>query len=117
MLTALRILLCLFAVMPLCGDASRSFAQAQPLDRPAQEVLGAGRAVLPLNGPWKFRTGDDPRWADPKLDDSGWESYLIDTEHVAPEVAEVLQAGEFSGWQAHGHPGYADTPGTASALG
>src|SRR5947209_19481786 len=25
-----------------------------------------------LAGPWKFHPGDDPRWADPTFDDSGW---------------------------------------------
>jgi hypothetical protein len=34
-----------------------------------------GRDRLPiadLNGPWRFHMGDDPRWADPGFDDSGW---------------------------------------------
>ena len=28
--------------------------------------------VIQLDGPWRFQMGDDPRWADPSADDSGW---------------------------------------------
>ncbi len=28
--------------------------------------------VVQLDGPWRFQMGDDPRWADPKFDDSAW---------------------------------------------
>jgi len=30
------------------------------------------RAVLQLDGPWRFNIGDDPGWADPDFDDSSW---------------------------------------------
>lgn len=39
-----------------------------------------------LSGVWKFRNGDDARWADPKFDDSSW-----DTTRTS------LQGKEFSG--------------------
>jgi GGDEF domain-containing protein len=29
---------------------------------------------LSLDGPWKIHLGDDPSWADPKTDDSSWDS-------------------------------------------
>jgi serine phosphatase RsbU (regulator of sigma subunit) len=35
--------------------------------------LTTGRVpVASLDGLWRFRTGDNPAWADPKFDDSGW---------------------------------------------
>ena len=33
-----------------------------------------GKSVVPLNGPWKFHTGDDLRWSDPNFDDSARET-------------------------------------------
>lgn len=70
---------------------------------------GLGRATLPLDGPWQFHTGDDPAWASPSFDDSGWQPIL---------------AG--SPWEAQGHHGYtgfawyrrhlAFSPGTPSGL-
>ena len=35
--------------------------------------LSLGEATATLNGPWRFRVGDDPRWAAPGFDDSSWE--------------------------------------------
>src|SRR5215471_1684090 len=31
-------------------------------------------AATLLDGPWRFRTGDDPHWAEPDTNDSGWET-------------------------------------------
>ena len=50
---------------------------------------GLGHATLPLDGPWQFHTGDDPDWASPSFDDSGWQ----------PILAGVP-------WEAQGHYGY-----------
>ncbi len=36
-----------------------------PIDTIAQ-------ATLPMNGPWQFHPGDNPSWASPDFDDSGW---------------------------------------------
>jgi sigma-B regulation protein RsbU (phosphoserine phosphatase) len=36
-----------------------------------------------LDGKWRFRTGDDPVWADPSYDDSGWDK--IDLSASLPE--------------------------------
>lgn len=35
-------------------------------------------AVLSLDGPWRFQTGDDPNWADPGFDDSQWSTATLD---------------------------------------
>ena len=51
---------------------------------------GMGKGTADLDGLWQFHLGDDPQWAQPGFDDSGWESILAD----AP-------------WGAQGHPSYA----------
>lgn len=82
------------------------------LAQPARSVSGPPVAAMPdtalipvrlgdssvdLNGPWKFHTGDDQAWADPKFDDSAW-----DTLDLTPRKGT---AGK--GWTRRGYPGYA----------
>jgi hypothetical protein len=56
-----------------------------------------GESSAELNGPWKFRTGDDTGWARPDLDDSSWASMDLTTP---PHT-------EGAGWTGRGYPGYA----------
>lgn len=37
-----------------------------------QANFAGGRTIL-LDWAWRFQAGDDPRWAEPACDDSGWE--------------------------------------------
>ncbi|MBB5057383.1 hypothetical protein HDF16_002068 [Granulicella aggregans] len=52
-----------------------------------------GKGVVTVKGDWRFHTGDDAAWADPKLDDTtptaGWETLTADDP-----------------WGAQTHPGY-----------
>jgi hypothetical protein len=57
---------------------------AEPL-----KVNNPGTGSVPLQGNWQFHLGDDKAWADPSLDDSGWEQIHVD----AP-------------WGSQGHPSY-----------
>ena len=57
---------------------------AEPL-----KVNNPGTGSVPLQGNWQFHLGDDKAWADPALDDSGWEQIHVD----AP-------------WGAQSHPSY-----------
>jgi hypothetical protein len=57
---------------------------AEPL-----KVNNPGTGSVPLQGNWQFHLGDDKAWADPALDDSGWEQIHVD----AP-------------WGSQGHPSY-----------
>jgi hypothetical protein len=41
-------------------------------------VEGVGNAAAPLDGIWQFHLGDNPAWASPSLDDSGWEPISVD---------------------------------------
>ncbi len=54
-------------------QTSRKNATAAPL---MIEALGKG--TFALSGPWQFHTGDDPTWANPTFDSSGWEKLSAD---------------------------------------
>lgn len=58
-----------------------------------------------LDGPWRFRTGDDPHWADPDTDDSGWETIDM-TAPPGSHDGDVGLPDYVGGWMAHGHPDY-----------
>ena len=59
--------------------------------------LKLGDSSVDLTGPWKFRTGDDPAWANPDFDDSAWDSMDF--------ASGKGPAG--AGWTRRGYPGYA----------
>ncbi|HEV8398720.1 MAG TPA: hypothetical protein VGQ18_02655 [Gemmatimonadales bacterium] len=62
-------------------------------------------AATLLDGAWRFRTGDAPRWADPNTDDSGWETINM-TAPPGSHDGDVGLPDYVAGWMAHGHPGY-----------
>ena len=59
-------------VMLLAGLCLAAGAQAKP-PRDTLVLPRLGQATAKLDGPWEFHVGDDPRWAAPGFDDSGWE--------------------------------------------
>ena len=66
-------------------------------------------AATLLDGVWRFRTGDDPHWADPTTDDSGWETIDL-TAPPGSHDGDVGLPDYVAGWMARGHPdhhGYA----------
>ncbi len=64
--------------------------QATPqASAPVLAVEGLGPGAIPLDGAWQFHTGDNPQWASPSFDDSGWESMQVNGP-----------------WGSQGHPGY-----------
>jgi hypothetical protein len=64
-----------------------------------------GPEIIGLDGPWKFRVGDNPRWAAPDFDDAVWESVDL-TPQLGAHDADVGLMGYVAGWQARGHAGY-----------
>jgi hypothetical protein len=71
--------------------------------RPDPPALRAAATLL--DGAWRFRTGDDPHWADTRLDDDGWET--IDMTAVSgSHDGDVGLPDYVGGWMAHGHSGY-----------
>jgi hypothetical protein len=72
-------------------------------------TLNNDKFILTLNGPWKFNPGDDPQWAQPTFNDSGWKT----ADFTAPPGArddDVGISGYIPGWSSKGYPklsGYA----------
>lgn len=58
-----------------------------------------------LDGPWRFHTGDETRWAAPDLDDGHWETMDL-TAPAGSHDGDVGLPDYVGGWMAHGHPGY-----------
>lgn len=82
-----RMLIFLRAPKPLllCGLLlSAIFAHAQVFRTP-----DPGTGSVEVGGKWQFHTGDNPGWANPAYNDSGWEQLNGDTT-----------------WGAQSHPGY-----------
>ncbi|HLY41219.1 MAG TPA: SpoIIE family protein phosphatase [Terracidiphilus sp.] len=78
----LRLILGSFALF--CALLESALAQSgpaqsgsAPLQTTSAQSPAQIRGVISLDGPWKFQTGDDPRWADPGLDDSKWLSVTL----------------------------------------
>ena len=71
--------------------------------RPDPPTLRAEATLL--DGPWRFRTGDDPQWADADMDDSGWETIDL-TALPGSHDGDVGLPDYVGGWMAQGHPGY-----------
>lgn len=71
----LRAILCWLAVS--CGfvlplRSQQAAQQSSPTANAPAPGPAATRAVLNLDGQWRFHTGDDPAWADPAFNDSDW---------------------------------------------
>jgi hypothetical protein len=98
-----RLQLSSFAFLMLCVPFLRSGNAAAATSRPVRVTLG--QAAVPLNGPWKFHTGDDSRWADPNFDDSSWETVDL-TPLPGAHDSDVGLTSYVGGWQARGHRGY-----------
>jgi hypothetical protein len=67
----------LLLAIATCGanaaEPGKNSATVAPL---VVEALGKG--TVPLSGPWQFHAGDDPAWASPTFDSSGWEQLSAD---------------------------------------
>jgi len=71
--------------------------------RPDPPTLRAAATLL--DGAWRFRAGDDPRWADVNTDDHEWETIDL-TAVPGSHDGDVGLPDYVGGWMAHGHPGY-----------
>jgi len=89
--------------MLLIGLCAQAGIAAAAGSQPVPVVLG--HSVVPLNGPWKFHVGDDPHWADPGFDDSGWENVDL-TPQAGAHDDDVGLSGYVPGWSARGHGDY-----------
>lgn len=65
------------ALITLLAAAVNCLGQSIPL--PDRGSIGeAGTGTIPLIGPWRFQTGDDPTWSSLSFDDSGWKTIEAD---------------------------------------
>ena len=64
-----------------------------------------GHSTVPLNAPWRFHVGDDPRWSSTDFDDSSWETVDL-TPAPGAHDGDVGLPGYVSGWNPRGHAGY-----------
>jgi hypothetical protein len=71
--------------------------------RPDPPPLRAAATLL--DGAWRFHTGDDPHWADPRSDDNAWETVDM-TARPGSHDGDVGLPDYVGGWMAHGHPDY-----------
>jgi serine phosphatase RsbU (regulator of sigma subunit) len=95
------VLLLLFLVAWAGAPAQNAPTAAAPI---AQVTLG--QATVALNGPWQFRIGDDPKWADPNFDDSAWGTMDL-TPPPGSYDPITGNSGFVPGWTTRGFPGYA----------
>lgn len=78
---------------------------ALPSRLPAQSTIVIGNATAELAGPWKFHTGDNPAWAQPAFDDSGWSAMDLTPPRGSLDPYTGT-SGFVPGWTARGYPGY-----------
>lgn len=48
-----------------------------PLCAQTVDISSLGTGTVSLAGQWRFQPGDNPRWADPNFDDSGWKRVKV----------------------------------------
>lgn len=89
--------LCLLTIL-LTGSHAASAAPT-----PTAHIT-LGQSTAPLNGPWQFQVGDDPRWSAPGFDDSAWETVDL-TPAPGAHDGDVGLPGYVSGWSRRGHAG------------
>jgi len=71
--------------VPLTAQATPAPPAAAASQAPAATAAAVANSAAParihgvvsLDGPWRFQIGDDPRWADPKFDDSAWQTVTL----------------------------------------
>jgi len=63
------------------------------------------KPTIVLNGPWKFKTGDNLYWANPNFNDTGWETVDL-TAPAGAHDGDVGLTGYVPGWAAKRHANY-----------
>ena len=102
---ALLILLGSISAGAQTAPATGERAGASTTTAATPSTVKLGQSSVELNGPWKFRTGDDMAWAQTDFDDSKWGSMdLTPPPGSADETIGV--SGDLPGWTATGYPKY-----------
>jgi len=102
---ALLILLGSISAGAQTAPATGERAGASTTTAATPSTVKLGESSIELNGPWRFRTGDDMAWAQTDFDDSKWGSMdLTPPPGSADETIGV--SGDLPGWTATGYPKY-----------
>jgi Stage II sporulation protein E (SpoIIE)/Beta-galactosidase jelly roll domain len=88
------------------APAARQPAGASAVPAASTPSVKLGESSVELNGPWKFRTGDNMAWAQTEFDDSNWGSMDL-TPPPGSADATLAVSGDLPGWTATGYPHYA----------
>ena len=75
-----RMALCWLALLLSSGlplVAQNSSAPASTTVLAINPAVAGVHTTIALDGPWRFQVGDDPRWADPRFDDSSWQNVTL----------------------------------------
>jgi hypothetical protein len=96
----------------LAATVAQASTSARANDNSVTQIR-IGQSVFELHGPWKFTIGDSPLdpktgqplWAEPRLDDSKWET--VDLTPPAGSYEPITGSPDYApGWTAKGHPNY-----------
>lgn len=98
------LLLCVVPIQAYAQKRKSTATAPAPVGPPVTRVT-LGQSVIALTGPWKFRVGDDPKWADPNYDDSLWENMDITPKSGSLDPTTGW-SGYVPGWTTLGHPDY-----------
>jgi hypothetical protein len=100
-------LLCLIllgALLP-CAFAQTQAAPTAVTAPAAAFSVNLGESSVALDGPWKFRTGDDLAWSQTGFDDSNWGTMDL-TPPPGSADETIGDSGDLPGWTASGYPEY-----------
>jgi len=93
-------------LLPLASAAQTPATESATPVQPSADLVEQvrlGNSVVPLVGPWKFQTGDNPAWSQPGFDDSSW----ADMDMTPPSrPGHPNQTLPLAGWTARGYPNY-----------
>jgi serine phosphatase RsbU (regulator of sigma subunit) len=86
------------------SGASTGYPASAASPAPITQVT-LGQSTVALNGPWKFRVGDNPEWSAPDFDDSAWGTMDL-TPPPGSYDPITGNSGFVPGWTTRGFPGY-----------
>ena len=78
--------------LPVASLAGRAL-ETGVAERDAAPAIVAGDDVYPINGPWRFRTGDDPAYGSRAFDEEAWETIRLPQRWDEPGGAHPQYAG------------------------
>jgi hypothetical protein len=97
--------LILLWTLPSAASAQSHAASAAVTAPAAPFSVNLGESSVALDGPWKFRTGDDMAWSQAGYDDSTWGTMDLTPPPGSPD-ANIGESGDLPGWTELGYRHY-----------